>query len=223
MRVGGVVGDDERLADQRVEVPEHVDVVGAVDDRADARRGRSRRRTPTSVRSSVALVVGQQVVRPLDRVAERELALRARRRPLQQPEPVGEPIPDLDRAHGRHARGGQLDAEREPVERSRRSRSPRRRSPGRRSPKSGRTARARSTNSVTASEVAPPSSASGGTASTVSPSTAEGLARRGEDLDVPGPAEDRRDRRSPRRRGRARSCRPRAGAAGRPAPRRPCR
>ena len=25
---GGVVGDDERLADERVEVPEHVDVVG---------------------------------------------------------------------------------------------------------------------------------------------------------------------------------------------------
>ena len=49
-------------------------------------------------------------------MAERELAFRPRRRPLQQPEPIGEPVPDLDRAHGRHPRRGQLDAEREPVE-----------------------------------------------------------------------------------------------------------
>ena len=34
---GGVVGDHERLADQRVEMAEHVDIVGAVDHRADAR------------------------------------------------------------------------------------------------------------------------------------------------------------------------------------------
>ena len=58
----------------------------------------------------------KQVVRPLDRMAERELSLRPRRRPLQQPEPIGEPIPDLDRAHRRHPRRGQLDPEREPVE-----------------------------------------------------------------------------------------------------------
>ena len=57
-----------------------------------------------------ALVVGQQVVGPLDRVAQRELAFRARRRPLQQPEPIGESIPDLDGAHRGHPRGRQLDA-----------------------------------------------------------------------------------------------------------------
>ena len=65
---GGVVGDDERLPDQRVEMPEHVDVVGAVDDRADARQveaaGEDRRQA-----EQLPLVVGQQVVRPLDRVA----------------------------------------------------------------------------------------------------------------------------------------------------------
>ena len=69
---------------------------------------------------------------------------------------------------------------------------------GSRSPKSGRTARARSTNSVTASDVSPPSSASGVTASTVSPATASALARRGEDLDRRTATEDRGDRRSGR-------------------------
>ena len=72
---GGVVGDDERLAHERVEVAEHVDVVGAV-DAPRTRLARSKPPANTDVaRSSVALVVGQQVVRPLDRVAQRELAL----------------------------------------------------------------------------------------------------------------------------------------------------
>ena len=159
----------------------------------------------------------------VDRVAQRELPLRPRRRPLQQPEAIGEPVPYLDRAHRGHARRRQLDAEREPVEGRAdlghrvggRPRSP--------SPKSGRTARARSTNSVTASEVAPPSSASGGTVNTVSPSTRERLARRGEDLDVPEPGRASSRWPMPPRRERARSCRSPTGAAARPATRRPCR
>ena len=43
----GVVGDDERLADERVEVPQHVDLVGVVDARRRCSPGRSRRRRPT--------------------------------------------------------------------------------------------------------------------------------------------------------------------------------
>ena len=49
-------------------------------------------------------------------MAERELSFGVRRRTLQQPEPIGQSVPDLDGAHGRHARGRQLDPEREPVE-----------------------------------------------------------------------------------------------------------
>ena len=71
-----VVGDDERLADQRVEVFEDVDLVVAVDDREDARQveaaGEHRRGA-----QQVTLVVGQQVVGPGDRVAQRLLAIRA--------------------------------------------------------------------------------------------------------------------------------------------------
>ncbi len=107
---GGVVGDDERLADERVEVPQHVDLVGVVDDRAHAREveAAGEHRRDAQQRS---LVVGQQVVRPLDRVAQCELTLRARRVALQQAEPVGESIPDLHRAHRRHPCRGQLDAQ----------------------------------------------------------------------------------------------------------------
>ena len=112
---GRVVGDDERLSDQRVEMPEDVHVVGSVDHGADARQveaaGEDRRQA-----EQVALVVGQEVVGPLHGMAERELAFRPRRRPLQQPESIGESIPHLDRAHGRHPRGGQLDPQRESVE-----------------------------------------------------------------------------------------------------------
>jgi hypothetical protein len=106
---GGVVGDDERLADQRVEVPQHVHLVGALDHGKDARQveaaGEDRRGA-----QQLALVVGQQVVRPVHGVTERLLALRPRFRTLQETEAIGESIPDLMGTHGRHPRRSQLDS-----------------------------------------------------------------------------------------------------------------
>ena len=112
-------------------------------------------------REQLALVVGQQVVRPLHGVAERELAFRPRlsspatagtgRRAGPGPRPRSWPpsvlLPARSRAGCRRGFG--------------RSRSPRPRSPARRSRSRAGRLRARSTNSVTASEVTPPSSASG--------------------------------------------------------------
>ncbi len=69
-----------------------------------------------AVRSSVPFVVGQQVVGPLDGVAKRELTLWTRCAAPQQTEPVGEPVPDLDRAHRRHPGRREFDAERQPVD-----------------------------------------------------------------------------------------------------------
>ncbi len=45
------------------------------------------------------------------------LAIGTGRGSLQHPEAIAESISDLARAHGRHPRRGQLDAERKPVER----------------------------------------------------------------------------------------------------------
>ena len=82
---GGVVGDHERLPDQRVEMPEHVHVVGPVDHRADARQveaaGEHRRQA-----EQLPLVVGQEVVGPLHRMAERELSFGA---PASTPSTAG--------------------------------------------------------------------------------------------------------------------------------------
>ena len=50
-------------------------------------------------------------------MAQGELARRPRCRSLQEPEPVGETVVDLDRAHRRHAGRRQLDPERQAVER----------------------------------------------------------------------------------------------------------
>src|SRR5207237_7959487 len=90
----GVVGDEERLSDQRVEMPEHVHVVGSVDHGGDAGEveaaGEDRRSA-----EQLLLVVGQEVVGPLQRMAERELSLRPRYRPRQQPESIAASIPDL--------------------------------------------------------------------------------------------------------------------------------
>ena len=85
----------------------------------------------------------------------------------------------------------------------------------------GRTARARSTNSVTASDATPPSSDSGGTATLTSPATPSASRDVARTLTVPelrGPSRWRAASQ-----GGARSCRGRAAAAARPAPRRRCR
>ena len=113
-------------------------------------------------------------------VAERLLALRPWFRSLQQPEAIGESIPDLTRAHGGHARRGQLDrpaGARRGVGRSRHRGGGLRVVQAR--SRAARRGRARRTTS-TASD-GPPSSASGEpTAASRRPPA--GLARRGEDL-----------------------------------------
>ncbi len=95
---------------------QHVDLVGIVDDGTDARQveaaGEHRRGAQQR-----PFVVGQQVVGPLDGVAQRELTLRTRCAALQQAEPVGESVPDLDRTHRSHACRREFDAERQPVDR----------------------------------------------------------------------------------------------------------
>ena len=83
---------------------------------AHAPAGRIRRRTPNTVASSDLLVVVEQVVGPLHRVAQRLVALQPAPRPDQQPEPVVEAIAHLDRGHRLHPRGGQLDRQRDAVE-----------------------------------------------------------------------------------------------------------
>ena len=144
---GAVVGDDQRLAHQRVQEPQHLDVVARLGDGAQRRQveaaGEHRRRP-----QGRALVVVQQVVGPGHRVPQRRLAIGPELGSGQQPEPVAQPVAHLDRAHRRHPRRGQLDAERQPVERSRRSRSPRPRSARRRSrTRAGRRGPARRTGS----------------------------------------------------------------------------
>ena len=113
---GGVVGDDERLADQRVEPLEHVDVVGVVDHRAMLGQvepaGEHR-----GVAQQLALVVGQQIVGPAHCVLQRLLPL-GLRAPMPRSSRKRSPSRSLhlDRAHGGHPRRRQLDAQREPVE-----------------------------------------------------------------------------------------------------------
>ena len=110
-----VVGDHERLADQGVEQTEHVDIVGIVGHGTGARQVKAAREHRRQT-EQFALVFGEEVIGPLHGMAERELSFRPRLRGLQQPEPVREPTPDLDGAHGRHPRRGQLDPQREAVE-----------------------------------------------------------------------------------------------------------
>ena len=111
----GVIGDHQRLAHERVEVPEDVDVVGPADHR-DERGQVEATREDRGRPEQGSLVVGQQVVGPVDGVPECELAFGSRRAGLQQAEAVGEAVADLERAHRGHARRRQLDAERQPVD-----------------------------------------------------------------------------------------------------------
>ncbi len=113
---GAEVCDDERLAHQRVQHPQHLDVVARLGDGAQGRQVEATRehRGPTQDR---ALFVVEEVVGPGHRVPQRRLTVRPQLWSGQQPEPVAEPVSHLDRAHGRHPRRGQLDPEGEPVER----------------------------------------------------------------------------------------------------------
>ena len=111
-----VVGDDERLADERVECPQHVDLVGVRRRPRDARRGRSRRRTPTRCAAALAHRRSTSRTTSPPRGAASAGAPGPGVRSPQQPESVGESIPDLDGAHRGHPRRCQLDPQREPVE-----------------------------------------------------------------------------------------------------------
>ena len=110
-----VVGDHERLPDQRIEQTEHVDIVGAVDHGTGAHQVEAAREHRRQA-EQFALVFGEEVIGPLHGMAERVLSFRPRLRGLQQPEAVREPTPDLDSAHGRHPRRGQFDPQWEAVE-----------------------------------------------------------------------------------------------------------
>ena len=94
---GGVVGDDERLAHEGVEVPEHVNHVATRGDGVNARQFESAGEHQSDA-EQLALVVGQQIVRRRHRMTQRVLALGARRRPWQQAEPVGERAAGPERA-----------------------------------------------------------------------------------------------------------------------------
>ena len=111
-----VVGHDQRLADERVEAPEHRDVVVLAGDRAerlqDEATGEHRGRA-----QDVAFLLVQEVVGPGDHVPEGRLAIRPALGARQQPHPVGEPVTHLGRAHRRHPGRRQLDAQRQTVER----------------------------------------------------------------------------------------------------------
>ena len=100
-----VVGAHERLADQRVEQTEHIDLVRAVDDGTGARQVEAAREYRRQA-EQFAFVLAEKVIGPLHGVAERELSFRPRLRGLQQSEPVRQPTPDLGGAHGRHPRRG---------------------------------------------------------------------------------------------------------------------
>ena len=156
-----------------------------------------------------ALVVVQQVVGPGHRVPQGRLAIRSELGPGQQPEPVAEPVAHLDRAHRRHPRRGQLDAEGQPVERladldHRVARSARRRSRTR----AGRRGPAPRTGSPRRRSRRRPR-VSGATGHERLAGEPQVLSRRRQDPGDVGAGEDLA--RSPPRppRGRARSCRPR--------------
>ena len=103
------------IADQRVELSENLHVVGIPDNGADAGEVEAAGEHGGGAEQAL-LVRAQQRVRPVHRVAQRVLALRSRGRDLQQPESIGEPVTDLDRAHRRHPGRGQLDPQRKPIE-----------------------------------------------------------------------------------------------------------
>jgi hypothetical protein len=113
-----LVGDDERFVDQRREDVEHRPLVerGVLHQRL----GRFHRKAAgedTEPAEHDPLLLAQQAVAPIERGPERLVA--AQRRPRatgQQPEARVELVAHDGEAQGRHARGGELDRERQAVE-----------------------------------------------------------------------------------------------------------
>ncbi len=95
---------DERL--KRVEVGAR-DCLGSVECATAGEDG--------DAREELLLVVGEKVVRPLDRRAERELARFRIAAAFQEIEALGEPVEDLRRGKDTGAGRGELDGEREVV------------------------------------------------------------------------------------------------------------
>ena len=115
---GGLVGDDERLVDEREDPVEHLPLLDTV--ARDDGFGRLDRERPREDRAAVEdppLRLVEQLVRPAHRGVER--AVPAGREPVarrQQPQPLVESAGDVGRRHAPHPRGGQLDRERHVVE-----------------------------------------------------------------------------------------------------------
>ena len=114
---------DVRLRHQRAvdERAERVDGTLLPDppraDRLDRLEGEPRREDP-EIRQQAPLVLVEQPRRPLDRRAQRPLPLgQVAARVDQQPQPAVEPLQDAGRRQEPHARRGQLDRERQPVQR----------------------------------------------------------------------------------------------------------
>jgi hypothetical protein len=82
-----MIGHDERFAYERIQPTQDIDFVGVVDDGTDAGQveaaGEDRRDAQQR-----PFILGQQIVGPVDCVAQRDVALRARYAALQEAEPV---------------------------------------------------------------------------------------------------------------------------------------
>ena len=115
-RLGAVVGDDERTRHQAREQLEHL---VAVDRITRAHRFGGLERAPSREHRQAAqqplLGLAQQVVGPVDRGAERLVAL-ARDPPATRQEPEVEAPDDLARVHRGDPCGGELDRQRHTVE-----------------------------------------------------------------------------------------------------------
>ena len=146
-------GDHQRLVDQRSEQVEHplaldslagADLLGRLEGKAAGEHRQAAKQR--------SLVVGEQLVAPVDRGAQGLKPGQGRARPAgQEAEAIREAGCDLlDREHP-HPGGGELDRQRQPVELGADLQPPRRR-PRSLSAISGRASAARSMNSATASE-----------------------------------------------------------------------
>ncbi len=184
-----VVDDHERLADQRVEPLEQVDVVGVVRPLRRCPPGRIRRRRPT--RCAAARARRRSTGRTTTPTACRSVCWRSGR--------CADPFSSRKRSPSRSLTSTALIA----AIRAAASSIPRGRPSrvsqisvtaatvsGSYNPKPGRASHARSTNRVTASDATPPSSARGETDRSVSPATHRYSRDVARILTLPGPTED---------------------------------